>query len=235
MASATTYYFDDLQHVVYQPRLEPVPCYPTPRFVQAELTISFRADRRRYCCSTDHFIDLTDQGPFFSSETLRFCVHVLRDHHQAYQVLAPVLRRLLGIINFSITLDPIIDDIIRHGLKISNWRSNMGREVLILRAELWGTVVEHVEHKQEAVLRGRALEESASGFGKGGEHIKTKHVKIIKRRVKSEDCVVCLEALNVGSRVSRMPCSHIFHSDCIGKWLKQSHNCPVCRFHIQTE
>ncbi|MBA0874263.1 hypothetical protein Goshw_014259 [Gossypium schwendimanii] len=44
-----------------------------------------------------------------------------------------------------------------------------------------------------------------------------------------EDCMICLEVLEVGFDASRMPCSHAFHGDCIEKWLKQSHYCPICR------
>ncbi|EOY02003.1 Uncharacterized protein TCM_011767 [Theobroma cacao] len=58
-----------------------------------------------------------------------------------------------------------------------------------------------------------------------GENIK-------KRRVIADECVICLEELKVGSDASQMPCSHTFHGDCIEKWLKQSHYCPICRFEM---
>lgn len=47
------------------------------------------------------------------------------------------------------------------------------------------------------------------------------------------DCVVCLEELLVPGKSSKtllkMPCSHMFHCDCIHKWLKMSDSCPLCR------
>ncbi|XP_021299884.1 uncharacterized protein LOC110428379 [Herrania umbratica] len=250
MAFVSTYCCDDLQHVVYQPRLQPVPPYPTPRFVQVELTISLRVDRSRHYCLNDQIIDLEDEGPFSSGETLRFNLDVLRDHHRAYQVLGPVLRGLLVTGNVFLTLDPIIDDIIRHGLKIENWASNRGREVLILRAELWGTVVEHIEYQEGVVLLERASGESASESGmvpakessvkrmltrvrvEAGECDQKAGQNIEKRLVNVEDCVICLEEFKVGSVALQMPC---FHGDCIERCLRQSHYCPVCRIEMPTE
>ncbi|XP_057981218.1 probable E3 ubiquitin-protein ligase ATL45 [Malania oleifera] len=45
-------------------------------------------------------------------------------------------------------------------------------------------------------------------------------------------CVICLEEFLVGSEVRRMPCSHVFHGDCIVQWLGKSHFCPLCRFSM---
>mmetsp|Transcript_5092 Transcript_5092/g.8359 ORF Transcript_5092/g.8359 Transcript_5092/m.8359 type:complete len:122 (-) Transcript_5092:76-441(-) len=32
-------------------------------------------------------------------------------------------------------------------------------------------------------------------------------------------CPVCLEALNEGDSVGQLPCGHVFHADCIQRWL----------------
>lgn len=47
-------------------------------------------------------------------------------------------------------------------------------------------------------------------------------------------CMVCLEELWMKSEISRMPCSHLYHRDCIVKWLETSHMCPLCRFEMPT-
>ncbi|KAJ6917171.1 hypothetical protein NC652_019525 [Populus alba x Populus x berolinensis] len=48
-------------------------------------------------------------------------------------------------------------------------------------------------------------------------------------------CTVCMEEIDGGSEAIRMPCSHVYHSDCIVKWLQTSHMCPLCRYHMPCE
>ncbi|KAJ4850512.1 hypothetical protein Tsubulata_050266 [Turnera subulata] len=46
-------------------------------------------------------------------------------------------------------------------------------------------------------------------------------------------CSICLESLV--DTASAMPCNHLFHTDCISKWLQTSHYCPICRFEMPTD
>ncbi|KAM1751390.1 hypothetical protein ACFX11_009513 [Malus domestica] len=60
-----------------------------------------------------------------------------------------------------------------------------------------------------------------------------------RRRVvrESEVCSICLEEFVVGLEDLRsMPCTHVFHENCIWRWFERSHlNCPICRFEIFIE
>ncbi|KAK5771086.1 hypothetical protein PVK06_047261 [Gossypium arboreum] len=49
-----------------------------------------------------------------------------------------------------------------------------------------------------------------------------------------EDCMICLDELEVGFDAFQMPCSHTFHCDCIKKWLRHGHCCSIRQFKIPT-
>ncbi|XP_022759664.1 E3 ubiquitin-protein ligase SIS3-like [Durio zibethinus] len=53
--------------------------------------------------------------------------------------------------------------------------------------------------------------------------------------VSREICVICLEELSLQAMdLTSMPCAHLFHGNCIVKWLNTSHLCPLCRFPMPT-
>ncbi|KAL6976484.1 RING-type E3 ubiquitin transferase [Sarracenia purpurea var. burkii] len=48
----------------------------------------------------------------------------------------------------------------------------------------------------------------------------------------TELCSICLEEMAIGSRVARLPCSHLYHGNCVLRWLKSSNVCPLCRYAL---
>lgn len=56
-----------------------------------------------------------------------------------------------------------------------------------------------------------------------------------RRKEDAPICAVCLETVQPGDRVRRLPCgnSHLFHQECIDPWLERSSSsCPVCKRNI---
>ncbi|XP_062164683.1 RING-H2 finger protein ATL58-like [Alnus glutinosa] len=46
-------------------------------------------------------------------------------------------------------------------------------------------------------------------------------------------CSVCLGNYQADDRVQEIPeCGHIFHVDCIGRWLTSHTTCPLCRLSL---
>ena len=51
---------------------------------------------------------------------------------------------------------------------------------------------------------------------------------------KDENCPICLDMLKNGENdtknIIKLPCNHIYHDDCVMKWLEEcDYKCPVCR------
>lgn len=45
------------------------------------------------------------------------------------------------------------------------------------------------------------------------------------------ECSICLENLN--SKYTILKCNHVFHTQCIKKWLKNHMECPMCRKYLK--
>ncbi|KAI8767464.1 E3 ubiquitin-protein ligase arkadia-B isoform X2 [Biomphalaria glabrata] len=48
-----------------------------------------------------------------------------------------------------------------------------------------------------------------------------------------EKCTICLSEFETGEDVRRLPCMHLFHSECVDQWLATNKNCPICRVDIE--
>jgi hypothetical protein len=51
-----------------------------------------------------------------------------------------------------------------------------------------------------------------------------------------ELCSICLDEYEAGDRLRCLPCNHVFHSKCIGRWLSErSATCPLCKTDLWEE
>lgn len=48
-------------------------------------------------------------------------------------------------------------------------------------------------------------------------------------------CSVCKEDYESDQTAIKLPCSHLFHDECILPWLKDRNSCPTCRFELKTD
>lgn len=47
-----------------------------------------------------------------------------------------------------------------------------------------------------------------------------------------KNCAICLSNFDESDQVSGLPCSHLFHTECINQWLENTPRCPICRTDI---
>ena len=50
-------------------------------------------------------------------------------------------------------------------------------------------------------------------------------------RSRKYECVICMSDIDVTDNGSYMitPCNHIFHKECLTRWMEQRMQCAVCR------
>lgn len=70
-----------------------------------------------------------------------------------------------------------------------------------------------------AALPDAPVSSEGSGDGSGGG--------------RSADCVICLvESGSEAGSLCHLPCDHVFHRICVGKWLSVQASCPTCRREV---
>jgi Ring finger domain len=47
-------------------------------------------------------------------------------------------------------------------------------------------------------------------------------------------CSICYDEIKVAATAVRLPCAHVYHTDCITTWLSKFSTCPICRFALPT-
>ena len=61
-----------------------------------------------------------------------------------------------------------------------------------------------------------------------------KHLKKYSA-LKEDKCAICLLKYKGADIIKEFPCKHIFHKNCIFKWLKKSNVCPLCKYDITND
>jgi E3 ubiquitin-protein ligase RNF115/126 len=49
------------------------------------------------------------------------------------------------------------------------------------------------------------------------------------------ECAICKDEYALEDKVKVLPCNHLFHGQCIDKWLENSNVCPICRYEFETD
>jgi len=118
--------------------------------------------------------------------------------------------------------------------------SEEAKNILMLTHEIWlehhlDDYRQYLETRRQrrefsARLIERSMEESRppTQIAKD-EEIKSLETKIYEAKDDKESCVICLNDLQGGDLTTRTSCKHLFHNECLTRWLKTNISCPMCR------
>lgn len=59
------------------------------------------------------------------------------------------------------------------------------------------------------------------------------HIEEWKTCTDADKCSICLDDFEDGSRVTKLPCGHHYHSACIERYFSECPRCPCCRKDIR--
>ena len=80
------------------------------------------------------------------------------------------------------------------------------------------------------------LEENVGSVNKGLTKEKIKKIPEKPfRKVLFDDnsnCIICMEDFEENEKVKQLDCGHIFHGECIDKWLEKQKTCPFCKSEV---
>ena len=84
--------------------------------------------------------------------------------------------------------------------------------------------------RKDSELLGRLLQKSAVSDTGGA----VAPVCELTSSMADPKCAVCYEEFAPGAEVFKLPCTHIFHVDCLSGWITSHNTCPLCRHSMPT-
>ena len=129
----------------------------------------------------------------------------------------------------STIIDSITDEIISCGRTMWN-NSDPSNRVLCVKVDI-NVFVDFLPADQEDLTN---TEVNFRFLAASKEAIEGLERVIVGSDQVDASCSVCLEDVLAGSEATKLPCSHLYHGDCIVKWLQNSKYCPLCRFEMSS-
>ncbi|KAK9141995.1 hypothetical protein Syun_011395 [Stephania yunnanensis] len=134
--------------------------------------------------------------------------------------------------------DVLISSLVRRAEMLATDALNKGRKKMGMEVEI--VLRSNYVYDEEAAMQAAMLasaEEASVGFVPASKNAVDNLEKMMLEPnvfggCDGSSCRICLEDMEIGSEVTRMPCSHVFHPGCIDTWLGTNHVCPLCRFKL---
>ena len=83
--------------------------------------------------------------------------------------------------------------------------------------------------KYSEVVKKHLQDNKRSMFGLRPERIQKFQHFVADESLVGDQCGVCLDYIEIGRRMMRLDCNHVFCPDCVGGWFVNHNTCPNCR------
>ena len=90
------------------------------------------------------------------------------------------------------------------------------------------------ENNEEYMNENELFKEKKKKFILELDEFQFKHLEKYSA-LKEEKCPICLQKYKGADMIKEFPCKHIFHKECIFKWLNKSNVCPLCKYDISDD
>lgn len=100
-----------------------------------------------------------------------------------------------------------------------------GNEEAALELTREAFVQTHITHVVAHWLHRMATGESLARYDTSGIPVTELSPSDLPRDV----CAICREDMLVSQKACSLPCRHMYHADCVAKWLHRVPVCPTCR------
>jgi len=101
---------------------------------------------------------------------------------------------------------------------LRSWDTNDQSNVVTV-----GNETQHPPPQQQEALDREREEQHAQRVTTALESLPVQHLSVT---IEGDPCVICQEPMIKDEAVRRLPCAHLFHSECICRWLYVKLTCP---------
>ncbi|XP_009626395.1 E3 ubiquitin-protein ligase CIP8-like [Nicotiana tomentosiformis] len=114
--------------------------------------------------------------------------------------------------------------------KIVNEPHNRNKKILPMKVFITIAVNYSLEEPDDSFVLIHTNTVQFKAIPAGNKYVEGLEKVRIEETELGRECVICMEKMEVGSEARKMPCSHVYHGNCLMNWLVVKRVCPLCRF-----
>jgi Ring finger domain len=122
-------------------------------------------------------------------------------------------------------------DRLERGEPVVSLNSYLAFQRVLNDRSIWIGLAERLQH--EDGMRGRTSDTPTTDAIRSISQQQLQHIcpqwKYTTEDAMNKECCICLAGYELNDVMRTLPCRHVFHMDCIDRWMRQSSSCPMCK------